>query len=65
MYRSRRADDHFGQYILPVATGMLVAYMVGGLAFDYRYFSVMGALFYMTVGIIAGHRHTESENVPS
>jgi O-antigen ligase len=65
LYRSRSADDHFGQYILPVATGMLVAYMVGGLAFDYRYFSVMGALFYMMVGIVAGHRHTESENVPS
>lgn len=64
-YRRRREDDHFAQYMLPILAGMIVAYLVGGLAFDYRYFSVMGALFYLAVGIIAGYQRSEKSNVPA
>lgn len=63
--RHRREEDHFAQYMLPVLGGMIMAYFVGGLAFDYRYFSVMGALFYMAAGIVVGHKRPERSHVHS
>ena len=54
--RSLAGDRHFTELILPVCIGSFAAYFVGGLAFDYRFFSFMGALFYMTAGILEGYR---------
>lgn len=65
VYRNRGPDDHFGQFVLPVCAGAFAAYLVGGLAFDYRYFSFNGALFYMIAGVLAGYQRTETSHVPS
>ncbi|MBK8167120.1 MAG: O-antigen ligase family protein [bacterium] len=65
VYRSRGPDDHFGQLVLPVCVGAFAAYLVGGLAFDYRYFSFNGALFYMIAGMLAGYQRTETSHVSS
>ncbi|MBE0565473.1 MAG: O-antigen ligase family protein [Krumholzibacteria bacterium] len=55
--RLKRAgpDDDFARYVLPVVAGIYVGYLVGGLAIDYRYFSFVGALFYMAAGIQDGY----------
>lgn len=57
--RRRRAtggpDDEFARIVLPVFAGMYVGYLVGGTAIDYRYFSFVGALFYMAAGIQDGY----------
>jgi O-antigen ligase len=57
--RRRRAqsdsDDDFANLILPIFAGMYVGYLVGGIAFDYRYFSFVGALFYMAAGVQDGY----------
>lgn len=63
-FRRRRSEDHYATFILPIFASTFVAYLVGGIAFDYRYFSSMGTLFYMTAGIMAGYRRPEPGNVP-
>lgn len=62
-FKRRRENDHYATYMLPVIAAIFVAYLVGGFAFDYRYFSIMGTLFYMTAGILAGYRRPELRNV--
>jgi O-antigen ligase len=72
-YRLRRQGDYFATYILPVFGGLFVAYWVGGIAFDYRYFSAIGGLFYFAAGITYGYegegqsaeRRTDDEPVPT
>jgi hypothetical protein len=41
---------------MPVLAGILVGYLVGGLAFDYRFFSVTGTLFMLSAALIDGYR---------
>ncbi|MBK8019080.1 MAG: O-antigen ligase family protein [Betaproteobacteria bacterium] len=65
VYRNRGPDDHFGQFVLPVCAGAFAAYLVGGLAFDYRYFSFNGTLFYMIAGVLAGYQRSERSHVPA
>ncbi len=48
--------DHVIKLVLPILAGMMVGYMVGGLAFDYRFFSVVGTLFMVCAGTIDGYR---------
>lgn len=59
--RNRRLPEHYRVLILPVLGGMCVGYMVGGLSIDYRFFSVVGAIFYIAIGIVYGY--TGSEDV--
>lgn len=61
--RSMAGDRNFTELIMPVCIATFAAYFVGGLAFDYRFFSFMGTLFYMTAGILEGYRSPESANV--
>lgn len=63
-YRWRHHGDHFATYLMPVFGGIFVAYLAGGLAFDYRYFSFTGTVFYMAAGILEGYRRVEPEHVP-
>lgn len=57
----RKSGDEVATYVLPVFAGMFLGYLVGGLAIDYRFFSVVGTLFYVAAGIIEGYRPEEGE----
>jgi len=54
-YRNRNGPPHFRYYILPVFVGMFVGYLIGGISIDYRYFSMVGVMFYSAAGIIYGY----------
>jgi hypothetical protein len=62
-YRNR-ADDHFGNLMMPVLAGICAGYLAGGIAIDYRFFSVTGTLFYMSAGIIYGYSCPVDPNPP-
>jgi len=62
-YRWRKDGDYFAIYFMPIFGGMFVCYLVGGLAFDYRFFSITGALFYMSAGILYGYQRPEKQHV--
>lgn len=55
-YLGRRRDDEFAGNALPVLGGIMFGYLVGGIAFDYRFFSVVGVLFMTCAGITYGYR---------
>lgn len=55
-YLGRRRDDEFADNALPVLGGIMCGYLVGGIAFDYRFFSVVGVLFMTCAGITYGYR---------
>lgn len=59
-YAWRREGDYFATFILPVFGGVFVGYLVGGLAIDYKFFSVVGTLFYSCAGILYGYQREES-----
>lgn len=59
-FRRERADTASAQ-LLPVLGGIMTGYLVGGIAFDYRFFSVVGSLFMLCAGIIYGY---ETDKVP-
>lgn len=54
--RRRSAGGEFENLITPVLGGMIVGYLAGGLAIDYRFFSVVATLFLVSAGILAGYR---------
>lgn len=59
-YRKRQpppglAEDPIVVYVFPVLAALMVGYLIGGLAFDYRYFAVVDTFFYLCAGIIYGH----------
>ncbi len=62
-FRWRKDGDHFATYVMPIFGGLFVGYLFGGIAIDYRFFSFVGALFYMCAGILEGYQKTELENV--
>jgi O-antigen ligase len=62
-YKWRTRGDPFALYIIPVLAGILAGYLVGGLAIDYRFFSFIGTLFYMSAGILEGYEPAENVNV--
>ncbi len=59
-YAWRKDGDYFAIYILPIFGGVFVGYLVGGLAIDYKYFSVVGTLFYSCAGILYGYQREDS-----
>jgi O-antigen ligase len=63
-YARRREGDHVATYIVPVAAGALVGYLVGGLAIDYRFFSITGTLFFAFVGMIDGYAPERRQESP-
>jgi O-antigen ligase len=58
-YSLRHQGNHFALYIMPPLGGALIAYLVGGIAFDYRYFATLPGLFFFYAGIIAGYQPTQ------
>ena len=60
-YAWRTKGDYFAIYIMPIFGGIFVGYLVGGLAIDYKFFSVVGTLFYSCAGILYGYQGKESE----
>ena len=54
-YRKRDGPTHFRLYLLPIFGGMFVGYLVGGIAIDYRFFSMVGVMFYSAAGIVNGY----------
>jgi O-antigen ligase len=58
-FARRHEGDHFAYYVMPVLGGLMVGYLVGGLAFDYRYFSVVGVLFFACASVVDGYRIEE------
>lgn len=55
-YRGRKKGDEFAELVLPVFAGVWVGYLVGGLGFDFKFFSFVGTLFYTCAGILYGYR---------
>jgi len=62
-YRWRKKGDYFAIYFMPIFGGVFIGYLVGGLAFDYRFFSMVGVLFYMSAGILYGYQRPEQQHV--
>lgn len=62
-YAWRKQGDYFATYILPLFGGIFVGYLVGGLAIDYKFFSVVGTLFYASAGIMYGYQREASDIV--
>ncbi len=62
-FKWRKDGDYFAIYFMPIFAGMFVGYLVGGLAFDYRFFSIVGVLFYMSAGILYGYQRPEKQHV--
>ncbi|MEN8007859.1 MAG: O-antigen ligase family protein [Candidatus Krumholzibacteriota bacterium] len=60
-FKWRKKGSYFAIYIMPIFGGIFVGYIVGGLAIDYKFFSIVGALFYSCAGIMYGYQHEESE----
>jgi hypothetical protein len=55
MYWRRRGDGTLlSSHVLPAVMGSLAAYYIGGLTFDYRYFTALNSLFFLLFGIIIG-----------
>jgi O-antigen ligase len=54
--RESGEDSDFREYVLPVFGGLMSGYMIGGLAIDYRFFSIVGMLFLVAAGVMDGHR---------
>lgn len=54
--RRRATGGEFENLISPVLGGMIAGYLAGGLAIDYRFFSVVATLFLVSAGILAGYR---------
>jgi O-antigen ligase len=50
----RNAGGHVVRYVYPILGGVMAGYLVGGLAFDYRFFSVVGTFFMSSAGAISG-----------
>ncbi|MGD9547285.1 MAG: O-antigen ligase family protein [Candidatus Krumholzibacteriia bacterium] len=62
-FRWRTRGDPVAIYVFPVFAGIFVGYLVGGLAFDYRFFSFMDTLFYASAGILNGYQGQEQLDV--
>ena len=54
-YRNRDGPVHFRRFIMPVMGGLFAGYLVGGIAIDYRFFSMVGVMFYSMAGIMYGY----------
>ncbi len=52
-------DGDFAELVVPVFAGIFIGYMVGGLAIDYKFFSIVGTLFYTSAGILYGYRRED------
>ena len=48
-------DDHVARFMLPAIGGMMVGYLVGGLAINYAYFDSVNGLFMFLVGAVVGY----------
>ena len=59
-FRNRHSPPHFRHFVLPIFGGMFIGYLLGGIAIDYRFFSVMGILFYSAAGIICGYTNDKA-----
>ncbi len=55
-YPRRGEEDEVASLLMPVLAGILVGYLIGGLAFDYRFFSVTGTLFMLSAALVDGYR---------
>jgi O-antigen ligase len=55
-YRNREGPKHFRIYILPILGGLCIGYLGGGIAIDYRFFSMVGTMFYTAAGIVYGYQ---------
>ena len=60
-FKWRKKGNYFAIYIMPIFGGLFVGYLVGGLAIDYKFFSVVGALFYSCAGIMYGYQREEPD----
>ena len=58
----RRQGDEFATYILPLFFGIYTVYLFGGLIVSFRYFAVLGSLYYMAAGITYGYRPADFED---
>ena len=61
--RDRKGD--FNRLVVPLLAGILMGYFVGGLAIDYRYFSIMGALFFFAAGMVDGYEGGYEKHEPA
>jgi O-antigen ligase len=65
VFARRHEGDHFATYMMPVFGGLMCGYMVGGLAIDYRFFSVVGTMFLCCAAIIYAYPVGQTGSVVS
>lgn len=54
-YLLRHRGDPFARDMMPVLAGLMIGYLVGAFAIDYRFFGAMITLFYFSAGLVAGY----------
>ncbi len=64
-YRRRASQDPVAMDYLPVIGGVMAAYFLGGISFDYRYFTTITSLFFFFCGIVHGLAHLPTSEVES
>lgn len=55
-WRANPQGKWFNRDLLAVFAGMMVSYIVGGLAIDYRYFDLLNVVFCLLAGFLYGYR---------
>ncbi len=50
--RRGRENGHYEVFVLPVLVSMLIAYLFGGVSFDYRYFETINSLAFFVAGVL-------------
>ncbi len=65
LMRSETVDQHFKQNIVPMITGIVLGYFVGGATFDFRYFTTLMGLFYFFAGVASGFYGDSLKRKPS
>jgi len=54
-WRTGPFDDWCNRDLLAFLAAVMVAYMIGGLMIDYRYFDLINVIFFLFAGIIVGY----------
>lgn len=65
-WRDNPQGEYFNRDFLAMVAGVCVAYLVGGLAFNYRFFSLVNIMPYFLAGLVVGFpRRNENARIGS
>lgn len=60
--RLRKGDTEYTDHVVPVYAALALAYLTGGLGFDYRHFETLSGVFYLITGAVVAYDHGPGVN---